>query len=147
MPRVKLEVIVPKKLWNTKKLKRAIDNALDGVALVAKTKFDVTTRTWDRRPSFVIRKKSGERIIYTTDLIYKFISGGTKVRYATMTQGFRPKTRVRKLVSYKGRGGVAFISKKHPRPGIKAREYPEEVIKEVEKIMVPTFQRALDSEI
>lgn len=144
---IRFEVIVPKKLWNTKKLQQVIDNALDGGALLAKTKFDVTSQTWRERPKFLISKKTGERTIYTTDLIYKFVSGGTRVRYATMTQGFRPKTRVRKLVSYKGRGGVAFISRKHPRPGITAREYPDEVIKEINKVFPSIVQRAIDAEV
>lgn len=52
-----------------------------------------------------------------------WLDEGTKVRYATMTPGFIPKTRAGQLQSWQGKGKMLFVNKKHPRPGIKARKF------------------------
>lgn len=70
--------------------------------------------------------KSGAGIailVTTEDNRYRFVDEGTKVRYATMTKNFIPKTRVKSLKAYKGRGGLLFVNKKKPKPGIKARGF------------------------
>lgn len=146
-------------LFDTRKLSRAIDNALDGAALGAKVDFDTTTRTWNNRPTFLIRRTApGERKVYTTDLIYHFVSGGTrphKIRakngpslgfYAT---GFRPKSRRRWLGSNKGRRAdkdfIRPVEVNHP--GTEAREYPEAVVEKWNDKMPQVLQRAIDAEV
>lgn len=52
-----------------------------------------------------------------------WLDKGTKVRYAHMTKGFIPKTRGGQLRSWVGKGGLAYINKKRPLPGIKARKF------------------------
>lgn len=54
---------------------------------------------------------------------YRWLDEGTRVRYATMTKGFVPKTRAGELHSWAGKGKMLFVSRKHPRPGIKARKF------------------------
>lgn len=67
---------------------------------------------------------SGVSIEVTTDSeIYGYLDEGTKVRFATMTSNFQPKTKVNSLRASRGRGGVAFVNRKRPRPGIKARGF------------------------
>lgn len=142
-----IQAIIPKRLFSAARMERVVENFLTMTADAIKIDFDVTTRTWKRRPVFLVRGKKGERTIYTDSDIYKFVSGGTRVRYATMTPGFRAKTRVRYIGSNMGRGGVAFISRKHPRPGIKAREFPEAIIAKWDKEAPRQMQRALDAEV
>lgn len=144
----KMRVIVPKSLFkNLRAMDRAIENTLTGAALGAKEDFEATTRTWRRRPVFFIQKETRKRKVFTTNIIYFFLTWGTKVRYATMTPDFRAKTRTRYIGSNKGRGGLAFISKMKPMPGIKAREFVEEVGEKWDKKLPEIMQRAIDSEV
>jgi hypothetical protein len=142
-----IQAIIPKRLFSAARMERVVDNYLTMTADAIKIDFDVTTRTWKRRPVFLVRKSKGERTIYTNSDIYKFVSGGTRVRYATMTPGFVAKTRVRYIGSRMGRGGVLFISKRHPRPGIKAREFPEAIIAKWNEEAPRQMQRAIDAEV
>ena len=91
--------------------------------------FHLTIRTWRRKPKFIttMRRGSGKIIgrIETKSKIYRFISAGTRVRYATMTPDFRPKTQPNFLGSMGGRGGVMIVSRARPRPGIRARKFDE----------------------
>lgn len=48
---------------------------------------------------------------------------GTAIRYAVMSKGFVPKTRAGQLQSWAGKGKMLFVSKKHPMPGIKPRNF------------------------
>jgi hypothetical protein len=143
-----MKVFVPKSLIaDPKRLTRAIDNGLNAAALGVQVDFNVTTQTWAGRPEFVIKAGKFERYIYTLNKIYKFVSGGTRVRYATMTPDFGAKTAVGKIASFKGRGGMAYISKRHPRPGIKAREFAETIQEKWKKELPQVLQRAIDSEV
>lgn len=143
-----LKAIIPKSLpFARKNMERIIDNAINQTALAIQVDFNVTTQTWRKRPTFVIRRTPNGAQIFTTNLIYKFVSGGTKVRYATMTPGFMAKTRVGQIMSARGRGGMAFISRKHPRPGIKARKFPETIGDKWQKQLPKQFERAIATEL
>lgn len=85
--------------------------------------------TWKHKSSIQFEKRmrlSSASItvsISTNDAVFNYIEGGTDVRYATMTKDFRPKTHPGSLNSEKGRGGVNYIDKRIPRPGVEAREF------------------------
>jgi len=87
--------------------------------------FEKTTQTWNTKPEFktLTDDNPPSVLVGTDDKIYGYVSGGTRVRYATMTNPFQAKTQPGVIGSRAGVGGVLFISKKHPRPGIKAREF------------------------
>jgi len=93
--------------------------------------FQLTVRTWKVKPTFKksVKKnnKSIEGKVSTDNDIYRFVSGGTRVRYATMTPDFVAKTRPGNIPSGPGRGGVLYISKQKPRPGIEAREFDKQI--------------------
>jgi hypothetical protein len=107
--------------------------------------FQKTTRTWKRRPRF--QKKvtaQTDRVIgeaWTENVIYHFVSGGTRVRYATMTPDFVAKTRTGWVGSRPGRGGLLYVNKNRPRPGIKARKFPEAIAKK----QFPYYVRRMDN--
>jgi len=127
-------------------MKLAITNTLNGTAKAISVDFSVTTQTWQHRPSFKIASPSEyTREISTDSKIYGYVSRGTKVRYATMTPGFVPKTVPFNIRSRRGRGGVLFVNKKRPRPGIKAREFDKVIAKKWQAQIGITFQRAIDS--
>jgi len=143
-----IEVIVPAKLlFDAAKMTRVIENTLNETAQAAKVDLLTPTRTWKHKPSMSIQRGRFERIVGTDDTPYIFVTGGTRVRYATMTPGFQAKSVVRSLQPQAGRGGVAIISKKRPRPGIKAREFEAVVAEKWEKELPVQMQRAIDAEV
>ena len=77
--------------------------------------------------------------VSTEDKRYGFLDTGTKVRFATMTKGFQSKTVPNSLNARRGRGGVAFVNRKHPRPGIRARNFT--------KIVHKTWQKPFRAEM
>jgi len=148
---VKIKLIpipVKKGVLDAKKHARAIDNFLDAGAENIRVDFLTTTRTWKNGPEYEIEKIKREgRRIFTRNKIYLFVSGGTRVRYATMTRNFKAKTQPGVIGSGRGRGGVAFVSRKHPRPGIRARNFPEAIIKKWEKQWPKLWERMILSEL
>jgi hypothetical protein len=120
-----------------------MDTYLDGV----EKSFDLTVGTWKRKPKFKREVSSTELVItgeYSTeDQVMRWISGGTRVRYATMSKGFQAKTRPGKLRSGAGRGGVAYVSRLKPRPGIKARKFGELVEERNKPKLIAGWKRAV----
>ena len=112
------------------------------------TDFRATVQTWQHRPQFFIDKEEGERVVYTTDKVWKFVGiTGTQLRYAVMGSNFSPKTRHKHLGSNKGRGGMVYMNFKNPRSGIKSREFDVAVIEKIEKHMQERVQRAINAEV
>jgi len=118
----------------------------------ADKQFAKTYKTWKHKPDFktVIEEKRSAIIGSTTttgegsrDNPYPFITKGTKVRYATMTPDFIAKTKPRIIGSGRGRGGLAFVDTRRPKPGIKAREFEEEVFKKTEPVFIKATNKAM----
>ncbi|MCA9979250.1 MAG: hypothetical protein KDD89_00385 [Anaerolineales bacterium] len=106
-----------------------LEKQLTAVSKDIKADFEKTTRTWNDKPSFEVQSKELQRIIRTNHKVYFFVSGGTRVRYATMTPDFSPKTRPNYIGSGAGSGGVLFVDKRKPKPGIKARDFDKAIAK------------------
>ena len=117
------------------KLSANLQDALDESAEDARELLLRPTSTWKSGVRFIITKTPQGREVFTTEKPYLYLTRGTRVRYATMTPGFMAKTKVGVLSSGVGKGGVLFISRKHPRPGIKAMGYEELVVDEMKKTM------------
>lgn len=79
------------------------------------------------------------------NLVYYFLNEGTKIRYATMTRDplFNAKTRPSWLGSGPGEGGVAYVSKFVPRPGITARKWDVAVKEKYAKILESQLRSTL----
>lgn len=88
---------------------------------------EAVTETWSDPPNFLIdRGFRGGNVyveIWTPDDKFKWVDKGTRVRYATMTPDFQPKTRRGYIGSFSGKGGLAYVNKNIPRPGIQARNF------------------------
>jgi hypothetical protein len=145
---IDLKVKLPRrKLFDADKMAKAVENALNGLALDVQADFGVTTQTWQTvDPDFNIEKKRGRRIVSTDNKIYGYLNYGTRVRHALMSPDFSPKTRKRYIGSNKGRGGLVAVSRRIRRPGIKAREFDQAIAEKWEKLAPNVFQRAIDSE-
>jgi hypothetical protein len=121
-----------------------IEDALDDILDFADEQFEKTYSTWKRQhqPDFDRETKAGSRRVsgkLTTsgdgsrDNPYPFVTRGTRVRYATMTPDFQAKTTPRVIGSGPGRGGLLYVNKNRPRPGIEAREFEIVIQGQVDK--------------
>lgn len=108
--------------------------------------FGKTYRTFRHKPGFTqsfsessikIEGQTATRGEGSKQNPYPFVAKGTSVRYATMTPDFKAKTKKRFIGSGSGSGGVAYIDKRRPRPGIEAREFEEEIAEQEQ----PKFQK------
>jgi hypothetical protein len=108
--------------------------------------FAKTYRTWRHKPDFdksfdeSLNEIEGEITTSgdgSSQHPYPFVTKGTSVRFATMTPDFEAKTVKRVIGSKGGRGGVAYVDTRRPRPGIEAREFEEEIARQEQ----PKFKR------
>ena len=112
-----------------------LESAMQETVREIEQDFAKTTRTWKRKPRFSKTVKAlassiiGE--VSTDSDIYRFISGGTRVRYATMTPGFVAKTVPQWIGSRPGAGGLLRVDRRRPRPGITAREFDKQIARKI----------------
>ena len=115
-------------------------------ARAMKRSFARTTRTWEHAVDFhqlTELEPDPTVLVYTTDAVYGYVSGGTRVRRALMSPDFSPKTRPGVLDSRPGRGGVVVVSRKLALPGIQARRFPELVEEKHKKPYQRDVERAI----
>lgn len=166
-----LQVILPKKfLKDAARFERIIENTLDGAALSMQIDFQVTTQTWEHKPRFYIRRKSGERFVGTDHRVYHMLNVGTRPhiiqpkfgrrfgaalmgkrrpRLAFFATGFKPKSRPEMIASYKGRqAGKDFRTPlKVHHPGTQARKWDKRIRDKWQHKLHAIMQRAIDAEI
>lgn len=157
MPGITLKAIkVSKDFLDSKKLQRAIDNALEGASLAVKVDFDVTTQTWKNRPPFQIEKGPNSRAVFTTDKIYTIVTRGAKPhmiypRHAKALRfrgKFRPKTKPGAIRSNAGFiGGAVIYARRVRHPGHKARDFDKVIAEKWAQKFPDTMQRAIDAEV
>lgn len=109
--------------------------------------FDKTTQTWKKTAAEFNIQSSDQLIreVSTNSEIYGYLDQGTSVRYATMTPGFQAKTRVEWIGSAGGAGGLRFINKKRPKPGIKARKFAATIAKKHEPLLKIDIEKLVNS--
>jgi hypothetical protein len=137
-----------KKTNLVKRTQRVYDNFGKGQV----TQRNKITRTWKgNKPKFSAKKPRGQiglnvKATGTHLGVWKYIwlSYGTDIRYATMTKKpkFQAKTRYRIIGSRKGRGGLAYVSTQHPRPGIEARWFEGEIMKRTTPTLIKNLEKA-----
>lgn len=138
---VEVRVVKPKGLvFNTPRMRRAVENALSAAARGARVDFNVTTQTWGERPEFAIDKVKDGRAVYTTDPKYKFVNDGTKPHTIAPRNGkvlifggpgFKAKTTPGVIGSKAGKKGKGQIITPKPvqHPGTQARGFREAIAK------------------
>lgn len=107
-------------------------NEFQRMAPEIKRDFAATTATWEgEKPKFSHKAFLNNGNPTLQILIgtgkgadkWNWLDKGTRVRYATMTPNFQGKTKVGFIGSFPGRGGLAYVDKRRPRPGIKPRGF------------------------
>lgn len=131
------ETIIPEPIDNKAMIARLVKLVKDETKL-ADRQFGLTYKTWENKPTFNQKVKESSKQIEGSTLTsdegsktnpYPFVTKGTSVRYALMTADFSPKSTPRIIGSKTGSGGVVYVDKRRPRPGIKARGYEPEIAK------------------
>lgn len=146
-------ITVPKNFLNPAQLQKAIDNSLTQTAKAIKVDFDVTTRTWSKRPAFTIRRKPGKIFITTDDPIYGLVDEGARAHPITPKKkggvlifrgGYKAKTRVRQIRSTSGgaRGNVTRINRV-AHPGFQGRELADTIAEKWDERYPKQWQRAV----
>ena len=134
-------ILLKKNPFDPKEHKAEIERNLNESAERVRDDLRLTVKTWKGGSRFFfIRKKKNYRLIATNSKKYYWVNAGTKVRYATMTRDFSAKTRAGRFQAGAGRGGVLFINKKKPRPGIKARKFDKQEVKRANKWLPKEFK-------
>lgn len=153
----KAVVILPKKpVFDAKKMRGAIISALNGTAKAIKVDFDVTTQTWQHRPTFKIASPSEfTREISTDDDVYAMLEVGTKPHVIRpkrargilrFTMPFRSKTIPNEIRSRKGnKGNTPVVARRVNHPGTKPRLWSKVIAKKWNAQIGNVFQRAIDS--
>lgn len=113
---------------NSAFVEKAIKDAFNDMAKQAKKLMLQPTETWqNHHPVVTVEvKEVGDDLFFevsTSDKVYGYLDYGTAVRYATMTPDFMAKTEPGSWQAKQGAGGLAFVNKKVPRPGIEARNW------------------------
>ncbi len=141
---IKAKLKMPKKLLNAKAMSNAINEASDDTLKFAKGKlegvtgkFDTVDVAWDE---VSISGKPADWELSTTNKIYGYLDEGTRVRYAHMTPDFVPRTSPGSFSVGPKTGGVAFINKSRPLPGIKPRKWTELTARETKKAAQQLFK-------
>jgi hypothetical protein len=158
---VKMQVIVPERFTDPKKLLRALRNGMKNVAADVKVDFVTTTRTWKHKPKFEITEVSeAEWIVSTDDSIWAMLDAGTKphiirpkrakrLRFQWGGPGsYRPKSRPGYLGSNKGgiKGPIVF-RRQVRHPGTAPRKWTDAAKVKWDAQMGDIIQRAIDTEL
>lgn len=143
---IKIAAKVSGKLFEAQAI---IDAAKEGVkdsGDIIKDSFEESQSTFNHKASFDVDLQDFTVTVGTGDKPYIFVAGGTSVRYATMAPGYQPKTPP--MLPPRGGGGkVAYISRKRPRPGIKARNPQKAIAKRDGPKCAEAIQKRVDAAI
>ena len=128
---------IPPRLLKLNTIRGQILSALRVSEKEMKFALELTTATWNHPVTFEshIQYRGGDLVIvaWTKDYVWQLLNRGTSIRYATMTDDFQPKTKRGFLGSFRGQGGMAFVNKKRPRPGIKSRDWTIIAVRKYQK--------------
>lgn len=158
MPRVKwtpIKPIRPLKM-DEAEFKRVVRNALRTEGRKIRKEFEETTKTWDHKVEFrehthlAVKDRVMSVEVETDDLIYHFVSGGTKPHpiepkkkggVLVFRAGYKAKTTPRIIGSGSGGsfGGTVFAKRIPRHPGTTAREFP----RMIRRKRMPKFYKAM----
>lgn len=147
---VDVKPLLPRRSFKAKAFREEFEKASVTLSKRAKREFQKTHRTWEeQKPTWRVDIQSDfteiRWTVETSHLIYYFLNNGTSVRYAVMTEGFRPKTRPGYIGSVGGRGGFSHLRFTPPPgpDGIEGRFWDEAIAKKIEPIAFKRYESAM----
>lgn len=155
MSGIRMEVIVPRELFDVDSFVRVLTNTVQQTSKAIKVDFEVTQQTWDNKAKFSITKiKDGSKIFTTSDQ-YRFVNDGTRAHFIRPKNArrlafqpkYKPKTKPKVIGSRQGgSSGQTVYAMQVRHPGTTAREF-DKVIADKWNIELPEqMQRAIDAE-
>lgn len=141
---INLSVSVSGKLFEAGGIIDALRKGFEDGADIIEESFQESQSTFDHKADFTKDIGNFEAEVWTSDKPYVYVAGGTSVRYATMKPGYQSKTPPM-LPPGSGGGEVAYISRKHPRPGIKARNPQKAIVKRDRKKVAEAMRAAIEA--
>lgn len=148
-----IPIKVSKQFLAPARFERVMRNFLKGGAENVRIDFGVATQTWQHKPKFQIKVTAPyEREIFTVSLvrgkpIFKFVSGGTRVRYAHMSRDWQSKTQPNVLGSGPGQGRMLYVNKNKPLPGIVARNFAHLIVEKWDPLLPALYARLIHDEL
>lgn len=148
------KAIIPKKpLIDVRAMTKAVEATLDELAEGAEKDFGQTTRTWRTAVDFPIDKRPFYRAVSTDNLIYGYVSRGTRphliaprnAKALKIGQGWAPKTKVAVIGSSAGRSPSSYVYRRKPvrHPGTTARDFDKAIAKKWQSRAPRMFQSAI----
>lgn len=133
MPKFEITAFGPPEI-TSRRLQGRLLNLVQKYGKKIKTDLDSITLTWDHKPTFNMEERYAGGVyavrVSTDDEIFGYLDEGTSKRWALMSKDFVPKTEIRTLNSFPGRGKAVLRGQeamvRHglaARPGIDAREW------------------------
>lgn len=154
-----MKLILPKQLIaDPKKMARALENAMNGMAKDIQIDFQVTVQTWKHKADFSISSPATyTRRVATDSQIYAWVNDGTPAHdifpkpggILRFTTPFVSKTLPNQIMSRSGSKGTTMaISKRGVHhPGTTARNFDVKIQQKWDKQFGTIMQRAVDSEV
>lgn len=140
--------------FGEKKTAKTVKAALDKTAKKAEKLLLQPTQTWDHKASFETKNKGESVTVLTDDPVYNYLEDGTRPHQINGSPAlafpntFSAKTTVGSLNSAPGTsGGSTVYASTISHPGVTARNFTEQVIKQIEPEFVKDIQNALDDAI
>jgi len=147
---IKMIVIKPKVKFKPNAFNDAFHRAAEFQSKKTEQEFRKTHRTWnEQRPTWrrevQVRANATIWQVDTSHLIYFFLNDGTRVRYAAMTPGFKPKTKPGFIGSTAGQGGFSHLAFNPPPgpDGIEARYWDVAIQKKMIPVVIESYENAM----
>lgn len=148
---VRLKPLSSGKFFSAKNIGAAVKRGLKNAAKVADNDFKRSIKTWDEKPSLKTEEQNDGYTVGTDNKIYDFVSGGTRPHQITGNLAFQSYQAKTSVGSLDARSGGAFgpfaYANTVTHPGIKPREFPNEVVKNVSKQIVKLVQDEIAREL
>jgi hypothetical protein len=144
--KIEIKGFGPKKLFNIAGFQGNLASTLQKSAAIVQADFLIATESWGALPQTKINSPDNyTKEITASGIPFKFVNFGTKVRYAHMSGDFLAKSSPGSLAAAGGKGGVAFINKKRPLPGIEARHFEKGIAEKRKDLLSSEIAKILPS--
>lgn len=154
---VKIKVILPKEVFNSEKVRQAIEHKMiRKTAPDLRTEFEKTVRTWKDQPTWKTETEFGVQIlavrVLTYSTTYRLVNAGARphiirprhkkvLRFQTQ---FRAKSRPRVVGSFAGGKSGPYVSSLGVHhPGHEAREFDKEIAEQYQETFQKDVQEAI----
>ncbi len=125
-----------------KQLPLAVAKGYTEIAAESVKLYQKTTRTWKHKPDFYARRTARGVAINTNSVIYGYVDFGTRPHvirarrapFLVFRWPYKAATKPRVIASYRAQYGDNWARKKSVKhPGIKARNFTDEITKRMQK--------------